>query len=186
MKIYLIGGKARNGKDTLANFIVDYYEKNNKKVVKTGYSKYIKMFAKELTDWDGSEETKANYRSFLQELGTQIIRQKMNKFDFFVKRMAEDIEVYSHYVDAVIISDVRFPIEIDYIKERFNDVHSIRVIRPDFASELNKKELAHETEVDLSDDGVYDEVIINTTLDKLERDTIKLIERIDNNEEYNK
>ena len=114
MKVFLISGKARNGKDTMANFNVDYYAKNNKKTVKTGYAKYIKMFATELTDWDGSEETKSEYRSFLQDLGTQVIRQKMNRPDFFVKRIVEDIFVYENYVEAVIIADVRFPIEIDY------------------------------------------------------------------------
>ena len=186
MKVFLISGKARNGKDTMANFIVDYYAKNNKKTVKTGYAKYIKMFATELTDWDGSEETKSEYRSFLQDLGTQVIRQKMNRPDFFVKRMVEDIFVYENYVEAVIIADVRFPIEIDYLKERFDDVYSIRVIRPDFESELNKKQLAHETEISLNDEGDYDEVIINTTLEEFEKETIKLIERIDKNEKINK
>ncbi len=178
MEIYLISGKARNGKGTIANYIIDYYESIGKKAVETEYSKYIKMFARELTDWDGTEERKSEIRSFLQEIGTQVIRQKMNQPDFFVKRMAEDIKVYENYVDAVVISDVRFPIEIDYIKERFENVYSLRVIRPDFESELNTKQRAHETEVALSDEGEYDHIIINTTLDKLKIDVNELIERL--------
>ena len=110
MKIFLISGKARNGKDTVSNFIVDYFNRNNKKIVKTAYAKYIKLFTRELTDWNGQEETKSLYRDFFQNLGTQVIRQKMNKPDFFVKRMVEDLEIYQNYVDAVVISDVRFPI----------------------------------------------------------------------------
>ncbi len=175
MEIYLISGKARNGKDTLANYIIDYYNSVGKKAIRTGYSKYIRLYATELTEWDGKEETKADYRSFLQDLGTQVIRQKMKRPDFFVKRMIDDIKVYEHYVDAVIIADVRFPIEIDDIKESFSNVHSIRVIRPNFESELNTKQRAHETEVALSDDGDYDYVLINTTLEKLEKEIKEIV-----------
>ena len=38
----------------------------------------------------------------------------------------------------------------------------------------------------LNDEGDYDEVIINTTLEEFEIETIKLIERIDKNEKINK
>lgn len=185
MKIYLISGKARNGKDTIGNYIVDYYLKNNKKIIKTAYGKYIKMYTQELTSWDGKEETKDLYRDFFQSIGTQLIRQKMHKEDFFVRRMVEDIEVYQNFVDAVVISDVRFPIEINYLKEKFANIYSIRVIRPNFASELNEKQLKHETEISLTDEDNYDYRLINTTLDKLKSDVEALLEGIEKNEKIN-
>lgn len=179
MRIFLISGKARNGKDTTGNFIASYLKSKNETFVKTQYGKYIKMYTKELTDWDGNEETKSNYRDFFQEIGTEIIRKKMNKADIFVRRMAEDIEVYDNYVDNVIITDVRFPIEIDYIKGIFPNVYSIRIIRPDFESELNKKQQSHVTEMALSDDQNYDYIIINESLDKLENDVNEMLKGLD-------
>ena len=71
-KIYLIGGKAKHGKDTFSSFLKEVYENKGKKIIVTQYSKYIKYYAREMTGWDLSEETKP--RELLQKLGTDIIR----------------------------------------------------------------------------------------------------------------
>lgn len=186
MQIFLISGKAGNGKDTVGNLVGEYLSCHNKKFVKTQYGKYVKMYTKELTNWDGSEATKSDYRDFFQSIGTQVIREKMKKADLFVSRMIEDIEVYHYYVDAVVISDVRFPIEIEAIKKHFNDVYTIRVISPNYISKLTKEQLAHETENALSDDGEYDYILINTSIDKLKKDIDEILEGIDANEKINK
>lgn len=186
MQIFLISGKAGNGKDTVGNFIGEYLTHHNIKFVKTQYGKYVKMYTKELTDWNGLEESKNKYRDFFQSIGTEIIRKKMQKMNFFVKRMIEDIEIYRYYVDVVIITDVRFPIEIDEIKNNFKNVYSIRVINPDYVSKLTKEQQDHETENSLSDDGNYDYVIINDeTKNQLKEDVDKIMEGIDINEKTN-
>ena len=76
-KIYLLSGKARHGKDTIAGYLKEFYEKDGKKVIFSRAGKYIKFYAMEMTGWDGSEETKP--RTLLQELGTDVIRNKLNK-----------------------------------------------------------------------------------------------------------
>ena len=43
MRVYVIGGKAGCGKNTTANYIKEYYENMNKKVVITEISKYLKI-----------------------------------------------------------------------------------------------------------------------------------------------
>ena len=87
--IYLLSGKARNGKDTIAGFLKKFYEADGKKVIYSRAGKYIRYYAIEMTGWDGSEETKP--RDLLQELGTEVIRNKLNKKEMFIKENLIDI-----------------------------------------------------------------------------------------------
>ena len=68
--IYLVGGKARSGKDTISDFMQKELEKDGKKVCRLQVSSYIKYYAQKYFGWDGSEETKP--RELLIELGTFI------------------------------------------------------------------------------------------------------------------
>ena len=74
MKIFVISGKARHGKDTVALDIKEIYEKKGLRVINLAYGSYIKEYAKKISDWDGKEESKP--RELLQELGTDVIRKK--------------------------------------------------------------------------------------------------------------
>ena len=109
------------------------------------YASYIKMYAKEITDWDGKDETKP--RSLLQELGTEIIRNRIDKL-FFVNRIIEGIKVYSYFFDVIVITDARVEEEIVNLKKCFNSVISINVERPGYVNELNENEQKHLTEVE--------------------------------------
>lgn len=178
LKIFLISGKARHGKTTLAHDIKEYYESIGLKCVATSYAKYIKMYASEITEWDGREETKP--RELLQHLGADVIREKLGKKDFFVKRLQEDIELYRLYSAAVVIDDARTPLEIDYFKELFkDDVISIKIIRPDFQNDLSKSEQKHITEVGLDNYENYDYTIMNdASLDDLKLAASELLKDI--------
>ena len=88
MKIFVVGGKSGSGKNEVAKMIEEYYIYNLKKCVITEFSKYLKVFAKELTDWDGVSQAKP--RDFLQEFG-EVIRNYDKSF--CTKRMIEDIEI---------------------------------------------------------------------------------------------
>ena len=72
----MISGKARHGKDTVAGLIEKIYKEKNKSIINLQYSSYIKEYAKKISGWDGSEETKP--RTLLQELGTDVIRNKID------------------------------------------------------------------------------------------------------------
>ena len=173
MKVYLISGAARNGKDTIGDFLEKEYINKNKKVCRSQISKYIKMYAKDYFGWVGCEETKP--RELLQTLGTDIIRERLNKPMFFVNRTIEDIEILSHFFDVMIISDIRFPIEIDEIKKAFDDVVSINVKRINFDTELTLKQQSHKTETALNDYKNFDYKVINDTLEELEKDVITIV-----------
>lgn len=173
MKVYLIGGKARNGKDTLASFMKEYYEGLGKKVCVMHIANYIKHFAIDYFGWDGREETKP--RSLLQELGTDLIRNKMNKPYFFTTRIIEDMEVLEHFFDVIIISDVRFPLEFNEIKNAYPSAIKIHITRPNLVSELSEKEKNHPTEKALEDYDDYDYKIINNDLESLKQEAEKIV-----------
>ena len=97
-KIYLLSAKARHGKDTAAGFLKKFYEEDGKKVIFSRAAKYIKFYAMEMTDWDGSDETKP--RELLQQLGTDVIREKLGKAEMFIERQLDDIEIYSYFYDC--------------------------------------------------------------------------------------
>lgn len=177
-KIFLIAGRARHGKDTMAAMIREYYLKQGLMPERLQFSYYIKDYAKRLTSWDGSEETKDEIREFLQELGTEIIRKQIDP-DFFIHRVCDDIRVYSFFCDVLTISDVRFPREIEEVKKVFPKTISILIERPHFDSPLNQNEKKHETETALNDYHNYDYIIQNDgTIEELKEKVIQLLEEV--------
>ena len=171
-KIYLICGRARHGKDTIAGFLKKFYEEENKKVIYSRAGKYIKFYAMEMTGWDGSEETKP--RKLLQELGTDVIRNKLNKAEMFITRQLDDIEIYSYFYDGIIVPYIRLPREIDSVREKFDNVIVIKVNRINFETSLDTKEQAHVTETAMDNYDKIDYVVTNDTLEELEKDIYKI------------
>ncbi len=171
-KIYLISGKARHGKDTFSSYLKSVYEKNGKKVIVTQLSKYIKYYAREITGWNLTEEDKP--RELLQTLGTGIIREKLGKDDLFINRMVDDIEIFSCFYDAIIISDVRLKKEIDDLRVHFPDLVSINIFRPNFDNGLTEEQKHHKTEIDLDDYDKFDIKVVNTTLYELKENARKI------------
>lgn len=170
--IYIISGKAKHGKDTFSAYLKDVYERHGKKVIITQLAKYIKYYAREMTGWDLSEETKP--REFLQQLGTGVIRQKLKKDDLFIKRMIDDIEIFSYFYDVIIISDVRLKKEIYDLKKAYPNIKVIHIVRPDFDNGLTEEQKNHPTEKDLDDFNEFDIEVVNTTLEELEKSVKKI------------
>ena len=173
MRVFIIGGKARHGKDSLAGFMKEEIESQGKKIAIMHLSTYIKHFLLDYFGWDGKDETKP--RSLMQELGTDVIRGKLNKPLFFLDRLVEDIEVLEYYFDAVIVSDIRFPLEYEKISERYPDSLKILIKRPDLISELNEKEQHHITETALDNYNDYDIEVINNSLDELKEKAKEIV-----------
>jgi len=181
--IYLISGYSRHGKSTIGDIITNLATLENKDVIISQYGKYIKNYAKEMTDWDGSEETKP--RTFLQKLGTDIIRNKLNKSEMFIQRQLDDIEIYSYFYDIVLVTDIRLPREIEAIKEKFDNVVVIRVNRINFDDGLTEEQRNHPIERAMDEYTEYDYIIENDTLEQLEEDVKQIYERDKKNEKIN-
>lgn len=170
MKVFLISGKSGSGKNEVANII----KKNLENSVITGFSKYIKLFALEFTDWDGRDITKP--RAFLQTMGDTLRSVDEN---FLINRIIEDFKVYETKFDNVIISDVRLPHELEYIKNNSNyEVITIRVNSTKSMRDLKEFEKNHHTELELDDYQKFDFIINNNFDENLEKDVIKIIERM--------
>lgn len=174
-KIFIISGKAQAGKDTVAQYIKKIYG-DNSKVLNLQYSSYIKEYAKKISDWDGSEQTKP--RELLQQLGTDIIRKQLGDY-FFVNKLIEDLKVYSFFFDVLTVSDARFKIEVDTPKTKLENVYAIRVERPNFDNGLSEEQKKHPSEIDLDDYDKFDYKIINDgTLEDLYDKVSNMIEVI--------
>ncbi len=73
-------------------------------------------YAKNYFGWDGRDETKP--RELLQQLGTEVIREKLHKDTFLINRAIEDIEILSLYFDVIIVTGIRRKEEIDSLKSK--------------------------------------------------------------------
>lgn len=172
MKIFLVAGKAGSGKGEVASIIKEYYESVGKKALITEFSKYAKMYAKEILNWDGVSEKP---RKFLQDIGVTI-RDNMDKPMFFVDRMLDDMKVYELYFDVVILADVRLPQEIEAFKNTYKDIHAIYVVNQFAPSKLSLEEQMHITETALEDYQGFDTTIANDDLNLLKGKVINFIE----------
>ena len=168
MKIFLIAGKAGSGKKEVAKMIKEYYIYQKQDTIITSYSKYLKLFAEEIIDWDRNEANKP--RKFLQDLGV-VIRKDLDMPNFFTDRMKQDFKIYERYADVCVIEDVRLPGEIENIKSAYEDVTSILVINQFSDSKLTVEEQVHPTETALENYDKFDHTIINSDL-KATRDEV--------------
>lgn len=172
MKIYLIAGKSGSGKGEVAKIIKQYYILKNKKVIITEFSKYLKMYAKEIIKWNGIDPKP---RKFLQDLGV-IIREDLGMPKFFINRLIEDLKIYELYYDVVIISDTRLPEEIEELKKVYKNITSIYLINQFEPSKLSIEEQMHITEIALENYRDFDITFINDNLNNLNDLVINYIE----------
>ena len=108
---------------------------------------------------------------------TEESREKLNKETLFINRMVDDIEIFSCFYDAIIISDVRLKIEIDELRKHYPSLVAVNIFRPNFDNGLTPEQKMHRTEIDLDDYDNFDEKIINTTLDGLKESARNLYTR---------
>ena len=166
MKVILLCGKARSGKGTASNILKEKLENNGHKVCEIQVMRTVKGYVKDYFNWDGNEDTKP--RKLLQELGYDIIRVKLNKPNFHLDRLSEDIEILSNMFDIFIVNDIRLPEEITYLKNKFSTI-SIGISIKDYISPLNTNEEAHITEHALDNYNNYDYEIISENVDDLSK-----------------
>lgn len=168
-KIFIISGKARSGKNEVADII----SRKLNNCIQISYAYYIKQYAKKITNWDGSDITKP--RDLLQSLGIDLLK-KIDS-NFLINRVVEDIKVYSYFYDNIIITDARLVEEIEIPKKVFENVITIRVNR-NIDNNLSDIEKKHITETDLDDYPDFDYIINNVTIEQLENDTLKILDNL--------
>lgn len=167
IKIIILSGKARSGKDTIANKLIEILNNQNKQAIKIAYASYLKMYAKNIINWDGNDNTKP--REFLQQLGVELIKNKIDN-KLLINRILEDIEVYSYFYDVIIISDARFKEEIEDIKSKYNT--TVLHVLGD-TNDLTEQQRNHSTETSLDDYNKYDyEIDKDTNLENIVKECL--------------
>ena len=167
--IYVLSGKAGSGKSFVATRMKNFLSSRGLKCIDIAYASYLKNYIKNITGWDGNEDTKP--REFLQQLGVELIKNRINS-TMLIDRVVDDILVYSYFFDVIIISDARFVEEIETIRNKFSNVVVIKVIGS--PNNLSDSERAHVTETALDNYNNYN-FVINNYGDNLDRDFMEVL-----------
>lgn len=180
--IICICGKAGSGKSTVGDYFFNLFNEYGSKVIVSPYTKYLKKYISDIT----GNIVDNNYkpRDLLQNLSNELIKNIMHDKDFFVRREIEDINFYSYFFDVIIIDDVRFPREIEILKEKFSNVISVGIYRNNYDNNLTSKQKNDITETSLDNYNKYDYIINNDNINELKnrvKDIVLDIKRSENN-----
>lgn len=167
MKLYVIGGKAKSGKNTLGKFLREELKEYGYKPCVMHITSPLYSYAENYFEWNQNSDEKP--REFLQKMGIEIIKEKLGKKTFLLDRLSEDIEILQEFFDVFIIVDARLKEEFHYFKEKYPDVVSIKLERDDFKSNLTTTEQAHITENDLNNYNEFDYLVKNTGIIELKQ-----------------
>lgn len=158
-KIFITGN---SGKDTSAEIIKDNLESKGYKVLITHYADLLKFICKNFFGWNGEKDDAG--RTLLQQVGTNCIREQDP--DYWVDFVANLVRMFPNKWDFVIVGDVRFPNELSRIADAGFPATHVRIIRPDFESQLTEEQKHHPSETALNNIEP-DFVIKNTTISAL-------------------
>lgn len=112
MKIVAFAGLARAGKTSAANVFTDLMHLKGQRVVKASFAGPIR---------DGLEQfgiTKAEHGGLYRELAQTVgARCREESDDWWVSVTARKAEEAAAYADYFVIDDVRYPNEVQYLKD---------------------------------------------------------------------
>ena len=128
MKVICISGKARHGKDTIAEILQNLLQDKGHKVLIIHHGDLLKFICEKYFGWNGIKNEEG--RGKLQYVGTEVVRTKLP--DYWVDFVINFLILFNTEWDYILIPDCRFPNEIDKYKERGFDTTHIRVVRPRF------------------------------------------------------
>lgn len=171
MKVILISGKARHGKDTTATFLKDALEADGNSVLIAHYGDLVKYVCKTFFGWNGEKDEKG--RTLLQKVGTDAIRAK--RPDYWVSFLSDILSFFPNEWDYVLIPDCRFPNEVDHIKNAGFDTVYLRVVRDGFMSPLTPEQQAHPSETALDNVRADYYITNNGSLKDLQNSAIECL-----------
>ena len=127
MKVIAISGVARSGKDTFCNYALEFLAQKKITAQRKSFADAIKRDVGPLclqkigiNPYTTNTEEKSIIRPLLVAYGTDIMR-KLDE-DWWIERLDEDLEVCRELNITPIITDVRYPNEITWLKEKLNGV----------------------------------------------------------------
>ena len=166
-KIITFSGRARSGKNCSASLIRKRLEKKGVRVFEMALADWLKCLVAKNFDYD--EDKKSEYRTLLQEFGTDKVRS-IDK-DFWVKIVSMTIDLLKDEYDVFLLTDARFENELDHtVFSHEHQIYNVLVKRDEF-HELTGKQEGHSSEkLAERDPDLFDCVIRNDgTLEDLEK-----------------
>ena len=164
-KLFVLAGKARSGKDTVAHLI----ENNSlKKVLIYSCTTYLKDYIKDIY---GEYDENNKPRDLLQGLGFRI---KEKYPDFFIDRMEEDISFLANYYDIIVVTGVRLVKELEFLKSSFNAI--LIKMESDVDNNLTDEQKKDITEIDVDNYNDYDYIVKNDDYEVLKQKVKKIME----------
>lgn len=159
MKIILISGKSRHGKDTTADILQNINENDNKASRIIHFADGVKKMARERFSWNG-EKDKIGI-DLLQWIGSKMREESLS---FWVDNAILPEITFEQY-EFLIIPDWRYPDEASRVQEicskTNNEVLLFRVVRPNFISPLTIEQQNHSMETSLDNYQNFDFKFIN-------------------------
>ena len=131
MLIVGFGNRARQGKDTAGEAVVDYFNKRNERLVRSYGScvevkatlyKFADALYRECREQHGMTEKDA---PLLQKVGMD---RRAEDEDYWVKQVMQQID--TDKPDIAVITDVRFPNEVEFIQDRNGVVVNVTRLNP--------------------------------------------------------
>lgn len=118
MRLIGIAGKARSGKDAVANYLKVRYGfgvysfaepiREATKAILMLSEEFLENNKERQLDW-----VDTSYRDFAQRLGTDFVRSMVDQ-DFWIKRAQHVLDTTSY--DSIVIPDVRFENEVEWVR----------------------------------------------------------------------
>ena len=164
MKLFLIAGYARSGKDVLGNILKEDLEKLGYRVCILKITAPLYHYAYDYFNWNGKEEDKP--RDFLQQFGIEYLQNQLKMKTFLVDRLKEDIHILEKYFDIGIITDARLEEEIQNLKNTYPKMKCI-LLKRNLDNQLTKEQKSHITENNLENISYFDFVIENNQIEEL-------------------
>jgi len=160
MKLVGLTGKKRSGKDAIFKIL------DQPKVARAAFADNLKREIAHITGlpvWQVEEE-KESLRLLLQAWGADF-RRKFFGEDYWIKAMDADLQNLEAGYDfqTIIITDVRFPNEADYIKGQGGTI--VRVVRGTDSTDQHSSETAmdiYPVDYTINNCGTLDDLAVET------------------------
>ena len=140
MKIFLVAGKAGSGKGEVSKIISDYYNKKGYKTVISEFSKYLKLYAKEMIN---SSKTVIEKLGFANEIEIRVERGQLDSNSSSI--ITKDFEVIIPLGDLVDLDEEKKRLEAE-IKKLESEVEraSKMLSNPGFTSKAPAAKIEEE------------------------------------------
>ena len=179
MKIFVIGGEAKSGKNTFGEYLKEELKDYGYKPCVMHLTEPLYGYAEHYFDWNPRKDEKP--REFLQKMGIEIIRDKLGKKEFLLNRLFEDIEILSNFFDTFIITDARMIHEFLSIRAKYDEVVTIKLVRKNYDKMLTDEEANHITEKEIAGYNDFDYTIENKGIHELKMAALEIVH---NEEKY--